>query len=52
MITPAMFLNGISQVGFPIAAFWLMYDLFKKHLTKNTEAINNLGILIKLKIKK
>jgi hypothetical protein len=45
------FFNGISQVGFPIAAFWLMYDLFKKHLTKNTEAVNNLGTLIKACLK-
>lgn len=46
-----MILNGVSQVGFPIAAFWLMYDLFKKHLTKNTEAITNLGNLIKSKVR-
>ena len=44
-------LNGLSQVGFPIAAFYLMYDFAKKSLQKNTDAVNNLALIIKQTLK-
>lgn len=33
---------AISSVGFPIVAFYLMYNLTKETIQKNTEAIQEL----------
>lgn len=33
--------NFISQVGFPIVAFYLMYRMVNNQMKDNTDAINN-----------
>jgi len=40
----------ISTVGFPIVAFYLMYDLHNKGLAKLTEAIQELKVAIAAKV--
>lgn len=45
------FVNVIQNVGFPIAAFWLMYIFATKTLKENTNAINNLAIVLAGKFK-
>jgi len=44
-------LNGISNVGFPIAAFALMWQFATKTLKENTGAIRDLCLTIKPLIK-
>lgn len=43
-------LNLISNVGFPIAAFLLMYFFATKTLKENTNAIRELSTIIKAKM--
>lgn len=43
--------NLISNVGFPIGAFLLMYFFSYKTLKENTEAIRSLHVLIQTKLK-
>lgn len=35
-------ISAVSTVGFPIVAFYLMYQLTKDTIQKNTDAINDL----------
>jgi len=38
------FAGMISNVGFPMAAFYLMYRMATNTISENTEAINNLRL--------
>lgn len=38
--------NVISTVGFPIVAFWLMYQMCKETIGKVTESLDELKIAI------
>ena len=40
------YINLISNVGFPISAFLLMYWQNKTVITKNTEALNELRVVV------
>jgi len=37
-----LIIQAVSTVGFPIVAFYLMYQLTKDTIQKNTDAINDL----------
>jgi len=39
-----MFVNMVSNVGFPIAAFLLMYRLATQTISENTEALQDLKL--------
>ena len=41
----------IQNVGFPIVAFLLMWQMATKTMKENTRAINKLGELIRIKLK-
>jgi len=43
--------NLVGSLGFPIVAFLLVYVDLKKLIIKNTEAINNLVLLVTKKLK-
>ena len=40
------FISMISNVGFPIAAFYLMFRMASTTIKENTEAIHNLSVMI------
>jgi hypothetical protein len=45
--------TAVGSLGFPIVAFWLMYQFATKTIEKNTKAIHELSIaMAQLKRKK
>lgn len=42
MVMEDVIISSISTVGFPIVGFYLMYQLCKDTIAKNTEALNEL----------
>lgn len=42
-------ISVVQNLGFPIAAFLLMYNFATKTLKENTVAINNLCLILKTK---
>jgi preprotein translocase subunit YajC len=45
-MTEELIINTISTVGFPIVAFLLMYRSQETTIKANTEAMNNLRLII------
>ena len=44
------FIDVVQNLGFPIAAFGLMYNFATKTLQENTRAISDLCLIIKSKV--
>jgi len=42
MVAEEFLLSAVSAVGFPIVGFYLMYQLCKDTIAKNTDALNEL----------
>jgi len=42
MVAEDLIINSIGTVGFPIVGFYLMYQLCKDTIQKNTDALNEL----------
>jgi len=46
MVGEEILISAISTVGFPIVAFYLMYQLTKDTIQKNTDALQELKEVI------
>jgi hypothetical protein len=46
MVGEEILISAISTVGFPIVAFYLMYNLTRDTIAKNTDALNELKEVI------
>ena len=44
--------NFITEVGFPVGAFYLMWDLVRNTIRENTQAFNELKIVVETLLSK